>query len=183
MPEIHQTENFLEKKENLAWNLKQRIGILVERNEIITTANMFSFASRSYWPISEGKKNLIRELRYRGEEKHGEKREERQRERSMGRWETRVSDSEGVRREKVRKLTMRERRRQKIMFPTTINFLYICVINKFPPLISSCLLWWNRTLLLPQLLQPFFSSYVTSLLGHSVLVITVSLSILGLMNI
>ena len=33
------------------------------------------------------------------------------RERSMRRGETRVSDSEGVRREKVRKLTMRERRR------------------------------------------------------------------------
>ena len=41
---------------------------------------------------------------YRGEEKHGEKREERQleRERSMRRGETRVSDSEGVRREKVK---------------------------------------------------------------------------------
>ena len=57
------------------------------------------------------KKNIIRELCYRGEEKHWEKREERQleKERSMGRGETRVSDSEGVRREKVRKLTMRER--------------------------------------------------------------------------
>ena len=65
--------------------------------------------------------NLIRELCYRGEEKHGEKREERQRERSVGRGETRVSDSKGVRREKVRKLIMRERRRQKIMFPTAIN--------------------------------------------------------------
>ena len=43
---------------------------------------------------------------YRGEEKHGEKREERQlkreRERSMGRGETKVSDNEGVRREKVK---------------------------------------------------------------------------------
>ena len=41
---------------------------------------------------------------YRGEEKHGEKREERQlaRERSIGRGETRVSDSEGVKREKVK---------------------------------------------------------------------------------
>ena len=56
------------------------------------------------------KKNLIIELYYKEEEKHGEKREERQRERSMRRGETRVSDSEGVRREKVRKLTMRERR-------------------------------------------------------------------------
>ena len=101
---IHQTENFLEKKENRAWNSKQRIEILVERNEIITTANLFSFASRSYWSISEGKKkNLIRELHYRGEEKHGEKREERQRERSTGRGETRVSDSEGVRREKAKR--------------------------------------------------------------------------------
>ena len=64
------------------------------------------------------KKNLIRVLCYIGEEKHGEKREERQleRDRSMGRGEIRVSDSEGVRRErkrkreKVRKLTIRERR-------------------------------------------------------------------------
>ena len=48
------------------------------------------------------KKYILRELRYRGEEKHGEKREERQRERSMGRGETRVSDSEGMRREKVK---------------------------------------------------------------------------------
>ena len=46
----------------------------------------------------------------------------------MGKGETRVSDGEGVRREKtkgkrekVRKLTMRERRRQKIMFPTAID--------------------------------------------------------------
>ena len=40
---------------------------------------------------------------YRGEEKHGEKREERQlRKRSMGRGEIRVSDSEGARREKVK---------------------------------------------------------------------------------
>ena len=183
MPRIRQTKNFLEKIENRAWNSKQRIEILVERNEIITTENFSPSQVEAIDQSVKEKKNLIRELRYRGEEKHGEKREERQRERSMGRWETRVSDSEGVRREKVRKLTMRERRRQKIMFPTTINFLYICVINKFPPLISSCLLWWNRTLLLPQLLQPFFYSYVTSLLGHSVLVITVSLSILGLMNI
>ena len=58
---------------------------------------------------------------YKREEKHGEKREERQRERSMRRGETRVSDSEGVRREKVRKLTMRERRHQKIMFTTVTN--------------------------------------------------------------
>ena len=50
------------------------------------------------------KKNIIRELCYRGEEKHWEKREERQleKERSMGRGETRVSDSEGVRREKAK---------------------------------------------------------------------------------
>ena len=53
------------------------------------------------WLVKE-KKNLIRELRYRWEEKHGEKREERQREWSMERWETRVSDSEGVRREKAK---------------------------------------------------------------------------------
>ena len=46
----------------------------------------------------------------------------------MGKGETRVSDSEGVRREKangrekkVRKLTMRERRHQKIMFPMTTD--------------------------------------------------------------
>ena len=50
--------------------------------KIITAVNLFSFASRSYWPISEWKKkNLIRELCYRGEEKHGEEREERQLER------------------------------------------------------------------------------------------------------
>ena len=41
-------------------------------------------------------------MHYRGEEKHGEKREERQRERSMGKGENRVSDSEGVRREKAK---------------------------------------------------------------------------------
>ena len=46
---------------------------------------------------------------------------ERERERSMGRGETRVSDSDGVKREKVRKLTMRERRGQKIMFPIAID--------------------------------------------------------------
>ena len=39
---------------------------------------------------------------YRGKEKHGEKREERQRERPMGRGETGVSDCEGVRREKAK---------------------------------------------------------------------------------
>ena len=39
----------------------------------------------------------------------------------MGRGETRVSDSDGVKREKVRKLTTRERMRQKIMFSTTID--------------------------------------------------------------
>ena len=44
------------------------------------------------------KKILIRELCYRGEEKHGEKREER----SIGRGETKVSDSKGVRREKAK---------------------------------------------------------------------------------
>ena len=64
-------------------------------------------------------KNLIRELCYKEEEKHGER--ERERERSMGRRETRVCDSEGVRRERVRKLIMRERRCQKIMFPTAID--------------------------------------------------------------
>ena len=102
MPGIHQIENFLEKKENRAWNSKQRIEILVERNEIITTAYLFSFASRSYWPINEGKNiYIIRELRYRGEEKHGEKREQRQRERSMGRGETKVSDSEERKSEKT----------------------------------------------------------------------------------
>ena len=49
----------------------------------------------------------------------------RERERSMGRGETRVSDSEGVRREskgkkeKVRKLTMGGRRHQKIFIGDT----------------------------------------------------------------
>ena len=53
---------------------------------------------------------------------------ERERERSMGRGETRVSDSESVRREKtkekiekVRKLTMRKRRHQNIIFPMAID--------------------------------------------------------------
>ena len=50
-----------------------------------------------------------------------ERERERERERSMGRRETRVCDSEGVRREKVRKLIMRERRCQKIMFPIAID--------------------------------------------------------------
>ena len=73
--------------------------------------------------VKEKKKNLIRELCCKEKEEHGEKREERQLEReiSMGRGETRVRDSEGVRREKVRKLTMRERRRQKIMFLVTTD--------------------------------------------------------------
>ena len=39
----------------------------------------------------------------------------------MGRGETRVSDSDSVKREKVRKLTTRERMRQKIMFPIDTN--------------------------------------------------------------
>ena len=52
--------------------------------------------------MKEKKKNLIRELHYKGEEKHGEKREERHRERFMGKGENRVSDSEGVRRKKVK---------------------------------------------------------------------------------
>ena len=67
---------------------------------------------------------------YRGEEKHEEKKEERQleRDRSMGRGETEVSDSEGVRREKQREERKgekayheRERRHHKIMFPTAID--------------------------------------------------------------
>ena len=52
----------------------------------ITIANLFSFASQSYWPISEGGKNLIEELCYREEKKHEEKRErerERERERDL----------------------------------------------------------------------------------------------------
>ena len=61
----------------LEWTPSSSSSFLVERNEIITVANLFSFASQSYWPISEGKKNLIKELCYRGEEKHGEKREEK----------------------------------------------------------------------------------------------------------
>ena len=51
---------------------------MVENNEIITSANLFSFASQSYWPIREGGKNQIKELCYKGKEKHEEKREERQ---------------------------------------------------------------------------------------------------------
>ena len=43
---------------------------------------------------------------------------ERERERER---ETRVSDNEGVRREKVKELIMRERMRQKIIFSTVTN--------------------------------------------------------------
>ena len=68
---------------------------MVERNEIIIAANLLSFASQSYWPISEGKKNLIRELCYKREENHGEKRDKK---------------------EKVKELIVRERA-SKIMFP------------------------------------------------------------------
>ena len=49
---------------------------------------------------NEGEKNLIRELCYKGEEKHGERERERERERDLWRGEIRVSDSEGVRKEK-----------------------------------------------------------------------------------
>ena len=50
-------------------------------------------------------KNLIKQLCYRGEEKHGEERREtdRERERSMGKGESRVSDNEGVRTEERKK--------------------------------------------------------------------------------
>ena len=103
MPGIHQTENFLEKKENRAWNSKQIIGILVERNEIITIAYLFSFASRSYWPINEGKNIYNQRIALqRGRETWRKERTETETERSMGRGETRISDSEGVRREKVK---------------------------------------------------------------------------------
>ena len=51
---------------------------------------------------NEGKKkNLIRELCNKGEEKHVEREREREREREIyGRGETKVSDSEGGRKEK-----------------------------------------------------------------------------------
>jgi len=62
---------------------------LVERNEIIIAANLFSFTSQSYWSISDGEKNQIKELCYKGEEKHGEKREERQIERVRDLWKRR----------------------------------------------------------------------------------------------
>ena len=61
---------------------------------------MFSFASWSYWPISEGEKKSNRER-------------ERERKRPIGRGDTRVGDSEGVRREKVREFTVRGRGCQK----------------------------------------------------------------------
>ena len=48
-----------------------------------------------------GLKNLIKELCYKGEEKHGEREREREREREIyGRGETGVSDNEGVKKEK-----------------------------------------------------------------------------------
>ena len=71
------------------WNNYHCIFVLLCKSELLTD----QWRKKIY---------IIRELRYRGEEKHGEKREQRQRERSMGRGETRVSDSEGVRREKVK---------------------------------------------------------------------------------
>ena len=90
MPRIRQTKNFLEKKENRAWNSKQRIGILVERNEIITAAERReTIKERDLWE------------------------EERQ-------WGCEERNSKG-KREKVRKLTMSERRRQKIMFLMAID--------------------------------------------------------------
>ena len=67
------------------------------------------------WSV-RGKKNIIKELYYRGEEKHGEKRErerERERERSMGRWEIRASDSEGLRTEE-RKSERAYHKREKV---------------------------------------------------------------------
>ena len=76
------------------------------------------------------KKSNQRIVLQRGRETCRKERREtvRKRERSMGRGEIRVSDSEGVRREKVkgrekkvRNLTIREGRRQKIMFPTTTD--------------------------------------------------------------
>ena len=76
----------------------------------------------SYWPINEGKNiYIIRELYFRGEGKHGEKRDERQiererereRERSMTRGETRISDNEGLRREKVKE---REKKLESLLW-------------------------------------------------------------------
>ena len=57
--------------------------ILVERNEIITTENFSPSQVEAIDQSVKEKKNLIRELCYRGEEKHGEKREERQLEREI----------------------------------------------------------------------------------------------------
>ena len=76
--------------------------MLVERNEKLLLQICSPLQVRTIDRLVKEKKNLNKELRYRGEEKHGEKREERQRERSMGRGETKVSDSEGVRREKAK---------------------------------------------------------------------------------
>ena len=102
MPRIRQTENFLEKKENRAWNSKQRIGILVERNEIITTANLFPLQVGAIDRLVKEKNSNQRTVLQRGRETWRKERREtaRERERSMGRGETEVSDSEGVRREK-----------------------------------------------------------------------------------
>ena len=127
MPRIHQTKIFLEKKENQAWNLKQRIGILVERNEIITAANLVSFASRSYWMINEGKKKKSnkRIVLRRGKETWRKERRETIRERDL--WEEERLELMTVRvwgerkQREERKLTTRERMRQKIIFPTATN--------------------------------------------------------------
>ena len=102
MPGIHQTENFLEKKENRAWNSKQRLRILVKRNEIITTANLFPLQVGAIDRLVKEKNYNKRIVLQRGRETWRKERREtaRERERSMGRGETEVSDSEGVRREK-----------------------------------------------------------------------------------
>ena len=70
--------------------------------------------------MKEKKKSNMRIVLQKGREtwrkERRERERERERERSMGRGETWVNVSEGVRRKKVRKLTVRERMHQKIMF-------------------------------------------------------------------
>ena len=107
MPGIHQTENFLEKKRKSSlkfkaknwdfgreeWNNCHCKSVLLCKSELLT----------DQW--RKKKKSNQRIVLQRGRETWRKERREtaRERERSMGRGETEVSDSEGVRREKVKR--------------------------------------------------------------------------------
>ena len=69
---------FLREKRKSSLKFKAKIEILVEKNEIITIANLFSFTSKSYWHISEGEKLYSENCVIKGKRER-----ERERERSM----------------------------------------------------------------------------------------------------